>query len=111
MGHYSVSVTPAFKREFRKLERKTQKRVLDALEKLAKDPRPRGIEKLKQNPRFYRLTIGDHRVIYAVDDKSSVIVACLVRHRKDAYRDIEKLDVGVMAEALKPILVQRLPTP
>jgi mRNA interferase RelE/StbE len=109
MSEYSVSAAPSFKREFRKLERHVQKRILDALESLIKTPRPRGVEKLSENPKFYRLRVGDHRIIYTVDDANEIVVAYLVRHRKDAYRDIENLDVRVMAETLKPILVRQTP--
>jgi mRNA interferase RelE/StbE len=105
MGEYRVSATPAFKRELRKLERQIQKRIFDALQKLVTDPRPRGVEKLKENPKFYRIPVGDYRIVYSVDDKNAIVIVCLVRHRKDAYRDIENLDVGLVAETLKPILV------
>jgi mRNA interferase RelE/StbE len=101
---YGVFVTPAFKRDLKKLDRKTLKRVFDVLEKLAEEPRPRGIEKLKENPKFYRLAVGDYRIVYSVDDKQAVIVACLIRHRKDAYRDIANLSISTVMETLKPIL-------
>jgi mRNA interferase RelE/StbE len=103
---YNVSVTPAFKRDLRKLERPLQKRIVDALSGLAENPRPRGVEKLKENPKYYRIAVGDYRIVYSVDDKSAIIVACLARHRKDAYRDIANLDMGVVVETLKPILVK-----
>jgi mRNA interferase RelE/StbE len=109
MGTYSVSAAPSFRREFRKLERPVQKRILDALESLISNPRPRGVEKLSENPKFFRLRAGDYRIIYTVDDANEVVVAYLVRHRKDAYRDIENLDVRVVAETLKPILVRQTP--
>jgi mRNA interferase RelE/StbE len=35
---------------------------------------------------FYRIRVGNYRVIYAVDQKERIIVIHYVRHRKDAYR-------------------------
>jgi mRNA interferase RelE/StbE len=100
---YGEYVTPAFKRELKSQDRKVLKRVFGALERLADEPRPRGVEKLKENPKFYRVAVGDYRIVYSVDDKESVIVACLLRHRKDAYRDIANLDIGAVMENLNPI--------
>jgi len=104
MGEYSVFVAPAFKREFKKLGQKVQRKIIKKLEGLAVDPRPAGVEKLSQDPRFWRVRVGDYRIIYAIDDKKSVVVACLVRHRRDAYRDIENLDARLVMETLKPLL-------
>ena len=108
---YRVSVTPAFKREFGKLERKIQKRVVEVMFSLEERPRPKGVEKLKENPKFYRIPVGVYRIIYTVDDKQSIVVACLVRHRKDAYRDIGNLDVRMVIETLKPFLVNQISPP
>src|ERR1700720_842400 len=105
MGEYNVLVAPAFKREFKKLSTKIQKKILKRLDEMTVNPRPRGVEKLSQDPRFWRTRIGDYRMVYAIDDEQSVIVACLIRHRKDAYRDIEKLDARLVFETLKPLLV------
>jgi mRNA interferase RelE/StbE len=103
---YSVLVAPAFKRELRKLDRQVQKRVFGALTNLADEPRPRGVEKLKENPKFYRIHVGDYRIIYSIDDKKSIVIVCLARNRKDAYRDIAKLNISTIMETLKPLLVR-----
>jgi mRNA interferase RelE/StbE len=90
----------------KKLDRQIQRRVFEALESLVNDPRPRGIEKLKENPKFYRLAVGDYRIVYSVDDKKSIIIVCLVRHRKDAYRDIADLNISLIMETVKPLLIK-----
>jgi mRNA-degrading endonuclease RelE of RelBE toxin-antitoxin system len=35
--------------------------------------------------------VGEYRVIYAVDDASRTVIVAGVRHRKDAYRDLDRL--------------------
>lgn len=107
---YSVYVAPAFKRDLKKLDRKVQKRIIDALDSLSTDPRPKGVEKLKENPKFYRISVGDHRLVYSIDDKKLIIVACLARHRKDVYRDIANLNISAVLETLKPLLVGSRPS-
>jgi mRNA interferase RelE/StbE len=61
-----------------RLDRQVQKRVFDALSRLLDDPCPRGAEKLKENPKFYRVPVGDYRLVYSIDDDNDVIVVCLV---------------------------------
>jgi mRNA interferase RelE/StbE len=104
MGKYNILVAPAFKREFKKLPRKVQKKVITCLEGMTTDPRPPNVEKLSQDPRFWRARIGNYRMIYAIEDEQNIVIACLVRHRRDAYRDIDKLDARLVLETLKPLL-------
>jgi mRNA interferase RelE/StbE len=103
---YTIHVAPAFRHDLKKLDRQIQKRIIDALEALSEEPRPRGVEKLKENPKFYRIAVGDYRIVYNVDGKKHIVVACLVRHRKDAYRDIANLNISAIMETLKPLLVK-----
>jgi len=103
---YNVLITPAFKRDLKKLDRHVQRRIFNALDNLKNEPRQRSAEKLKENPKFYRIPVGDYRIVYSVDDKQSILIVCLVRHRKDAYRDIAKLNIGEVIETLKPFLVK-----
>jgi mRNA interferase RelE/StbE len=104
---YTVLVAPAAKRELKKLTRQVRKRVMKALAELATTPRPVGVEKLSQDPRFWRHRAGDYRFIYAVDDKQSLVQILVVRHRKDAYRDIDKLDARLVADTIAPLLLGR----
>ena len=64
-------------------------RVDARIQALALTPRPIGAEALKgQDPPLYRLRVGDHRVIYAVDDKSRMVTVSRVRNRRDVYRNL-----------------------
>lgn len=102
MGKYVVKIGSAASREIKKLDRRAQVQVIESLEAMQSDPRPKGIEKLSQNPRFYRLRFGDYRLIYNVDDKSSTIYVVVVRHRRDAYRAIEDLDAKLINALFAP---------
>jgi mRNA interferase RelE/StbE len=102
MGKYAVKIGSAASREIKKLDRQIQVQVIECLDAMQTDPRPKGIEKLSQNPRFYRVRTGDYRLIYNVDDKLSVIYVVLVRHRRDAYRAIEDLDAKLINAMFAP---------
>ena len=52
---------------------------------LADDPRPPASRPLRGRP-GYRLRVGDHRVVYTVDDGVLTIVVVTVGHRRDVYR-------------------------
>ncbi len=52
---------------------------------LAKDPRPRWSEKLKSRS-SYRISVGDYRVLYAVDDAKKQVVIQAIGHRKAIYK-------------------------
>ena len=77
---YGVFNSPAAQREIIKLsQRRERRRILDAIDKLAGDPRPPGSRKLT-NSRLWRLRVGDHRVISSIDD-DAVVVVLRVAHR------------------------------
>lgn len=83
---YQVQLTPAAKRQIRKLDPATKKRILEALEKLAAEPRPSGVVKLTGEENFYRIRVGTYRVIYDVRDKELTVLVVKVGPRRDVYR-------------------------
>ncbi len=92
MSSLDVVFSPAARREIRKFDRGIQLRFIEAAEALGKQPRPRGCEKVKGHPCFYRVKAGgDHRVIYHVLNER-VVVILVLRDRKDAYRGLGDLD-------------------
>ena len=42
--------------------------------------------KLEGAEDLWRIRIGDHRVVYAIDDTRRLVDIVAVRHRSDAYR-------------------------
>lgn len=104
MGHFGVKVGGAAVREIRKLPRSTQKKIVKQMDALALDPRPSGVEKLVENPRFWRIRTGDYRLIYYIDEENDVVVVLVVRHRKDAYRNLDQLDQRLIAATFAPLL-------
>ncbi len=102
MGKHSIELVPRAAKEIERLNETVQRRVIRQLERLGGDPRPAGCEKLQQNPQFYRVRCGDYRIIYLVDDERALVVVAHIRHRKDAYRGLKKLDAGMLMEMARP---------
>ncbi len=110
MPDYRVELTPRAVKDIKNLPNDARRKVLKTLEVLQKAPRPRDVEKLQENPAFWRLWIGrDHRMIYTIDDEKKLIVVALVRNRKDAYRGIANLDAAALIAAIEPIKQERRP--
>ena len=83
--NYTVSYTGSARRELRRLSREMQRRVQGAVEALGREPRPQGCVKLTGSP-YWRIRVGQYRVIYEIEDDRLVVVIIRVRHRREAYR-------------------------
>ncbi|MCK4626743.1 MAG: type II toxin-antitoxin system RelE/ParE family toxin [Phycisphaerae bacterium] len=83
---YDVQIRPAAWRQLKRLPKALQRRILDRLELLAKNPRPVGSAKLTGSECTYRIRIGDYRVIYDVLDRAVVVLVLKIAHRRDVYR-------------------------
>ncbi len=81
---------PKVKKGLDKLPLKDFRRLDKAIWALAQEPRPLGIKKLR-GP-FYRIRVGDWRIVYAVFDKDRlVIVGRVARRSKRTYERVDEL--------------------
>lgn len=83
---YQVEITPAAKRQIKKLVKQTQELIIQRLEQLADNPRPPGVLKMEGEENLYRVRVGDYRIIYEIQDRVLLIVVVKVGHRGDIYR-------------------------
>jgi mRNA interferase RelE/StbE len=84
---YGLEIMPAAVRELRALPQGLRARVDARIRPLVDHPRPPGVRRLWDSP-FWRLRVGDYRVIYTIDDVSEIITIARVRHRRDVYRGL-----------------------
>ena len=87
---YEVELTERFKKEFRKLDKYTQKIIRAWISKnLVGCENPRGFGKGLTANRSgqWRYRIGNYRLICIIDDNKLVILALSVGHRKSVYRN------------------------
>ncbi len=84
MPEYQVSLTQTAQRQLDKLPDSIATPILDAIAKLAKEPRPSGCKKLQGRP-GYRIRKGDYRILYEIVDKKLVVTVISIGHRKDVY--------------------------
>lgn len=83
---YDVQLVASARRELLKLHARIRVRVADAISALAADPRPSGCEKLAGNANYFRIRVGDYRVLYEVRDREILVLVIKIGHRRDVYR-------------------------
>jgi len=87
MSRYTVRTRGSAGREYERLDGETQRRVLAALEALASDPRPPGMKLLAGKWRgWYRVRVGDLRVVCDIDDAQALVNVVRIRPRGQAYK-------------------------
>ena len=86
---YKVETTARFDKEFKKLDRYTQKMVKAWVEKNlvgCNDPRAHGKGLSANRSGQWRYRIGDYRLICQIEDEKLIILALTVGHRSDIYK-------------------------
>ncbi|HEX6421164.1 MAG TPA: type II toxin-antitoxin system RelE/ParE family toxin [Acidimicrobiales bacterium] len=87
---YRLRVSPRCERGLRAArlaDARTHRRLVDAIRRLADDPRPDLATKLTAfDPPAWRMRVGDHRVVYEVHDREVVVVGVNAAPRSEVYR-------------------------
>ena len=85
---FSVETTPRFDREFKKLDRYTQKMLKAWIVKNlvgCENPRVHGKALTANRTGQWRYRIGDYRLICLIKDNELIILAMTVGHRREIY--------------------------
>lgn len=85
---YEVETTARFDREFKKLDRYTQRMIKAWIEKNlvgCENPRQHGKGLTANRSGQWRYRIGDYRLICEIKEKELVILALSVGHRREVY--------------------------
>lgn len=89
---YKIVVTESAAKELRRIPAKMQDRIFGKIEDLAEEPKPHGHKKLKNfdmpgsdQDDYYRIRVGDYRVIYTIENEQITIFIMKIAHRKDVY--------------------------
>ena len=83
-----MELAPAAQRQLRRLPPGDAARLRGPILALAIDPRPPGSTKLT-GTEFWRLRVGDLRVVYLVDDDDRLVIVLKVARRSEStYRGI-----------------------
>lgn len=87
---YRIEIAPAAQRQLRRLPPGDAARLRGPILALGTQPRPTGVTKL-MGTEFWRLRVGDLRIVYAIDDAARLVVVLLVARRAEStYRRIRR---------------------
>lgn len=90
MKKYEIELSERFKKEFRKLDKYTQRMLRAWIDKNlvgCTDPRQHGKGLTANRSGQWRYRIGDYRIICHIEDERLVILALSVGHRREVYKD------------------------
>lgn len=88
MQKYEVELSEQFKKEFRKLDKYTQKILRGWIDKNlvgTSNPYQHGKGLTANRSEQWRYRIGDYRLICHIDDGKLIILALSVGHRRSVY--------------------------
>lgn len=87
-GRFRVDLAPAAQRQLRRLPPGSAAAIRGPILALGIDPRPPGATKLAATD-FWRIRVGDLRVIYSIDDAARLVVVLRVARRSEStYRRV-----------------------
>jgi mRNA interferase RelE/StbE len=84
---YSIEFRPSARKALRELPGSDRSRILKAIETLAEKPYGPGHKKLRGTD-FWRIRVGDYRVVYTVIESMLVVLVIRIGHRREMYREL-----------------------
>ena len=88
MDSYNINFKPSIEKDLRSLSKVLVSRVMEYIERLKTNPFPQQVIKLSGSKRFYRIRVGDYRIVYEVNTQTNEITIHYIRHRREAYRKL-----------------------
>jgi mRNA interferase RelE/StbE len=86
MDAYKIEWKRSALKDLDKAPKDTLVRLIKAIGELETDPFPMGVRKLSGTDRYYRVRVGDFRVVYSVYPERLIIEIVRIGHRKDIFR-------------------------
>ncbi len=82
---YSIIFNPQAEIQLKKLDKLIQERILNSLDRIKIRPFSYDVKKL-QGTSYYRLRIGDYRIILDIKQDKLIIIIIEIGHRKNIYK-------------------------
>ncbi len=82
---YRIEYTSGARKDLKRLDPQWQKRIILETEKLASNPFLKGNVKRLVNSPFYRMRVGDYRVVFDLQTNRLIVLVVHIRKREEAY--------------------------
>ena len=87
--NYEIRVSEKAEKDFTGIQQKEVIKIIDRIELLSSDPRPKGSKKIKvSDDNLYRVRQGNYRILYIVEDEIRIVEVKRIGHRKDIYKSL-----------------------
>ncbi len=83
---YTVTLLRDARKALDRMDVELRGRMLRAIRLLEDDPRHPGVVKMTGPDDFYRVRVGDWRIVYAIRDRELVVIVIRIGHRREVYR-------------------------
>lgn len=87
-GRYTIQIKRSAVKALQGLPGHTQAQIRKQIDSLAENPRPVGAQALRGYRGFFRLRVGDYRIIYQVEDPRLLVLVVRIGHRREVYRNL-----------------------
>ena len=83
---YRIEWRPHARKAFLALDKPVRRRIGEAVEGLAADPRPAAAKMITGAHGVLRIRVGDYRVLYTIDEGQLIVLVLDAGHRSEIYR-------------------------
>ncbi len=82
---YSIQWRPRARKAFLSLDKPVRRRIGEAVDALAADPRPAAAKMITGAHGVLRIRVGDYRVLYTIDEGQLIVLVLDAEHRSEIY--------------------------
>jgi mRNA interferase RelE/StbE len=83
---YRIEWRPRARKAFLALDKPVRRRIGEAVDALAADPRPAAAKMITGAHGVLRIRVGDYRVLYTIDEGQLIVLVLDAWHRSEIYR-------------------------
>jgi mRNA interferase RelE/StbE len=73
------------------LQLKQKKQIANKIQILLENPKPQDCEKLKSGDEYFRVDVGEYRIIYSIEKTKILIFVIGKRNDDDVYHKFERV--------------------
>lgn len=85
---YKIFIGRNAEKDFRKTPKAIQKKLSSVIIKLNDNPKPPNVRKISGSENYYRIRVGDYRIVYEINHREKKVNIFRIRHRREAYLNL-----------------------
>ena len=94
MARYRIEIDRQVRKTLERLGKQDQQRIAVAIAELGDEPRPPGAKLLSGEESFYRVRVGDYRIVYEIEGDKLIVRVLRIGHRREIYREFVRRRKG-----------------